>query len=130
MPRGASLVALTVALLLLNSCATTNPPMTLDPIGPAPALGSYGKEGILQVFTATTVVNDGGISYYPHTGYRIYEPGGNFLKYVRNSQGPSDQTPQAVQLPAGEYLIIAKSEGYGVVKVPVVVKGSQVTGVY
>ena len=101
-----------------------------EAIGPTPGARSYGKEGMLQVFSSTTQVDDGGISYFPHTSYRIYSSDGSFAKYVRNHTTSTDQRPEIVKLPMGNYSVTATSEGMGVVKVPVVIKGSQLTAVY
>jgi hypothetical protein len=118
--------AFCVAAVILSSCATA-PPLVLQTIGPDPQFGSRGKEGALQVFTATQTVPVGGMDYYPHTGYRIYTPEGKFFRYVRNNAGVTDQSPTAVKLPVGNYYLTAMSEGFGVVKVPFQVKGSQMT---
>ncbi|HYG34723.1 MAG TPA: hypothetical protein VEC99_08065 [Clostridia bacterium] len=120
----------TLLLLLLCSCATTDQTLVLAPVGPPPKSASHGKEGYLQVFSATTPVNDGGIQYLPHSSYRIYRPDGQFVKAVRNHMTQSDQAPQRVVLPAGEYYVVAAAEGFGVVKVPVLIKGAQLTLIY
>ena len=85
---------------------------------------------MLQVFSGTTEVNDGGIHYYPHTSYRVYSTNGSFIKFVRNHTTPTDQRPTMVELSVGDYSVTALSEGMGVVKVPVTISGSQVTSVY
>jgi hypothetical protein len=119
-----------IAGLLLCSCATTAPPIVLDAIGPAPGSHSHGKEGALQVFSSTTEVNDGGIAYFPHTSYRIYSADGRFVKFVRNHSNATDQRAETVVLPVGNYSVTATSEGLGVVKVPVAIRGAQLTAVY
>jgi hypothetical protein len=121
---------ITAVALVLSSCATTDQPYALAAVGPPPGLISHGKEGTLQVFTATSTRNDGGTFYYPHSAYRIYELNGNFVRFVRNHAGTTDQRPEPVGLSAGDYYIIAKSEGCGVVKLPIVIKGSQLTVIY
>jgi hypothetical protein len=116
-----------LAALFLCSCATTGPYVVSEAVGPAPGFRSYGKEGMLQVFTVTTQVNDGGISYFPHTSYRLYSTNGSFLKYIRNHSSATDQRPEMVKLPAGDYAVTATSDVMGVVKVPVAIRGSQIT---
>src|SRR5262245_65856114 len=110
-------------VLFLNSCATDQQAFVLSAVGPQPGLISHGKEGILQVFTATITRNDGGTPYYPHSSYRIYTPDGTFVRFVRNHTTSSDQRPEPVPLTTGDYYIIALSVGCGVVKVHVVLKG-------
>jgi len=114
----------------LCSCASTGPYLMSEAIGPSPGVRSRGKEGMLQVFSGTTEVNDGGIQYYPHTSYRVYSTNGSFIKYVRNHTTPTDQRPDNLELPVGDYSVTAISEGMGVVKVPVTISGSQITSVY
>jgi hypothetical protein len=123
---------LSVAVLAVGlvSCATTGDLFVTDAVGPNPKFPGTRRDGTLQVFTATAAIDDGGITYYPHTSYRIYQPDGTFLKFVRNHEDNTDQRPTAITLPAGMYYLIAKSEGYGMVKVPVLIKGYQVTAVY
>jgi hypothetical protein len=116
--------------LFLTSCATPSGPFVTDTVGPNPRFSGTHREGTLQVFTATSSINDGDIMYYPHTSYRIYQPDRTFVKFVRNHADRTDQRPAAVVLPAGRYYIVARSEGHGVVKVPVLIKGYQVTCVY
>jgi hypothetical protein len=123
---------LSIAVLAIGlvSCATTGALFVTDAVGPNPKFPGTRREGTLQVFTATTAIDDGGIMYYPHHSYRIYQPDGTFLKFVRNHEDSTDQRPTAITLPSGVYYLIAKSEGCGVVKVPVLIKGYQVTAVY
>jgi hypothetical protein len=124
------LTLMPVLALSLCSCALNSPPVILGAVGPGPKARSYGNEGMLQVFTSTVEFNDGGVRYYPHTAYRIYSEKGDFIKYVRNHTAGWDQRAEVVNLPAGSYLVKATSEGLGAVRVPVVVKGSQLTAVY
>ena len=114
----------------LCSCVTYSPYAVPEAVGPPPGARSYGKQGFLQVYSSTAVVNDGGIQYLPHTSYRIYSTNGTFVKYVRNHTTPTDQRPEAVGLPVGNYSVTANSEGMGIVKVPVAISGSQLTAVY
>lgn len=114
-------------LALLAGCATHYEPLRLPKVGPAPGSHSRGPEGNLQVFTRTLTHNDGGTLYYPHTEYRIYRPDDSFVKLVRNHTTLSDQRPELVRLPAGEYYLVAAADSGGVVRVPFVIMGSQVT---
>ncbi len=115
---------------VLCSCATSGPYLIPEAVGPPLGVRSYGKEGMLQVFSSTTQVNDGGIFYLPHTSYRIYSTNGSFIKFVRNHTASTDQRPEMVKLPAGDCSVTATCDGMGVVKVPVTISGSQVTAVY
>jgi len=61
---------------LLAGCALT--PVTLDPVGPAPAKpAAYVPTGWLRVYTATDAHEIGDNTYYyTHTGYRVYNENG------------------------------------------------------
>lgn len=127
-PARRRVLTLTLAAAIgLAACTAPHQPLLLAAVGPAPGARSRGPEGTLQVFSQTTPFNDGGIVFYPHSEYRIYQPDGAFLKFVRNHTLKSDQRPELVNLPVGEYYLVALSEGFGPVRVPFVIKGGQVT---
>ena len=76
--------------------------LAVDPFGFKPRLGN---QGLLIVYTDTEEYNDGQILYYPHTAYKILDQTGKFLRKVPNRITRDDETPTAVQLPAGFYLL-------------------------
>ena len=115
---------------LLASCASQ--PVTLAPVGPHPVAGEQflpsSGNGKLQVFTETDEYEyNEDVPFFPHRDYQIYTAEGRRLKRVWNSQSHQDETPAVVTLPAGNYLVKADAEFYGVVSVPVVIKPSQTT---
>jgi hypothetical protein len=117
---------------LLVSYATQ--PLTLAPIGPAPAGGSRvvppAAGGQLQVFTETDEYEyDHDVPFFPHRDYQIYTTEGKHLMRVWNSHTHEDETPVIVDLPAGKYVIKADAEFYGPVTVPVVIRPNQTTKV-
>jgi len=118
----------------LGGCAGPNANrLTLDTVGPIDG-GYIGRRGMargfLQVYSATTPVNDGGIVYNLPTPYSIYTPEGKHFKGVVNNSGPGDQKPMTVELPPGRYQIFAMAPGFGQVKVPVQVDSLRLTLVY
>jgi hypothetical protein len=84
-------------------------------------------QGYLKVYSATDKVNDDGLAYYSHSSYAIYTIDGELFKSVENHILRSDEIPEVVALPAGAYMIEARSERDGYVRVPVVVKAGQRT---
>jgi hypothetical protein len=88
---------------------------------PAPAQGS------LKVYSATDKVNDGDVWYFPHSSYAIYAIGGKLVRKVENHNSPSDEIPQVVTLPAGSYVVEARSEQDGYIRVHVQVNPAQQT---
>lgn len=84
--------------------------------------------GSLQVFTALTERNDSGIKYLYHQNYFIYQTN-NLVTSVVNSALMSEQ-PSVVDLPPGEYVVRAPSDGFGWVQVPVMIKAGALTEVH
>jgi len=124
----------TTGLLLLAGCAIT--PVALDPIGPAltrqksPASDPTG-EGWLRVYTATDTVPDGKTAYYyPHTGYEIYTKDGKLLEHVPNRISDMDESATLLKIQAGHYRVMAQSEAYNAVSVPVTIQPGEITEVH
>ena len=112
----------------LASCASR--PMSLAPVGPAPALSAApGPVGHLQVFTETEEYDDDDLYFFRHSDYEIYTPEGKRLKRVWNWLDFEDESPTVVKLPVGKYVIKAAAEYYGLVSVPVLIKPNQTTTV-
>ena len=64
---------------------------------------------------------------YSHSSYAIYTTEGQLFKRVENHRSRNDQSPELVPLPAGSYLVIARSDRKGDVSIPVAIKASQLT---
>jgi hypothetical protein len=127
------LVSLIASTLIFVSC--TAPQLTVNPVGPAPAawspLAPAGAKGQLQVYTQTDEFEiDHDVPYFPHTDYRVLTPAGKSVRRVWNSQSHEDEMPTVVSLPAGNYMVQAQAEFYGVINVPVVVKPGALTRVF
>jgi hypothetical protein len=115
---------------LFAGCASQ--PVVVSPVGPAPvSFNHVGERGYLRVFSATeTHVIAENTYYYPHTGYTIFDRSGAVVKYVRNHTGSTDESPALVSVPDGEYNVVAESESYGRVTVPVVIEDGRTTVVH
>ena len=85
------------------------------------------NDGYLRVYSATDEFDDGGTSYYAHSSYVVYTDQGKRLKTVENHISQSDETPDLVALPAGTYVVEARSETRGYVRLRVVVRPGRVT---
>jgi hypothetical protein len=79
-------------------------------------------EGYLLVYSATDEVSDGDLPFNPHSSYLIYTPDGKLFKSVENHMSRSDEIPDIVRLPAGSYIVEARSANNGYVRVRVVIK--------
>ena len=84
--------------------------------------------GYLEVHSATEPSpGTEGIFYFVHTGYRIYGPNGQLVKWVENHDNESDEAPQKIELAPGTYTVWGQSEKGGYVSVPVQIKSGRVT---
>lgn len=128
------LLQYSLAGLLLAGCATQESKLVLDPVGPAVRQAESDKaSGKLMVYTtfdprasfSTTDQDKGHFS-----DYRILTSEGTFLKRVHNDTAGILEEPAEVMLPAGSYQIVARSNGYGLVTVPIVIAANQTTAVH
>ena len=92
-----------------------------------PDHGTRLAEGYLLVYSATDEVIDGELAFNPHSSYLIYTADGKSFKSVENHMSRSDEIPERVSLPAGSYLVEARSANNGYVRVLVVIKAGQRT---
>jgi len=84
-------------------------------------------EGYLLVYSGTDEFSDGDLVYNVHSSYLIYTPNGKLFKSVENHMSRSDEIPDIVKLPAGSYIVEARSATNGYVRVRVVIKPSRRT---
>jgi hypothetical protein len=85
------------------------------------------SQGSLVVYSATDAFDDGDLPYYAHSSYAIYTTDGKLFKDVENHISRSDEIPEIVILPVGTYVIEARSERDGYVRVHVVIKAGRQT---
>jgi len=67
------------------------------------------------------------VPYYAHSSYTIYTADGKLFKNVENHISRSDEIPEVVKLPVGSYVIEARSERDGYVRVRIVIKAGRQT---
>jgi len=84
-------------------------------------------QGYLEVYSATDEFDDGGVPYHAHSSYAIYTTDGKVFKNVENHISRSDELPEIVMLPAGPYIVEARSDRDGYVRVAVVIKAGHRT---
>jgi hypothetical protein len=114
-----------VALALLSTTRGNETEKTALARGKATA--GQLSQGSLVVYSATDAFDDGGLPYYPHSSYAIYTTNGKLFKNVENHISRSDEIPEVVTLPVGSYVIGARSENDGYVRVRVVIKAGRQT---
>jgi len=126
--------ALLAVAALVAGCATSQPQLVLDPIGPPlPYSTTGGSQGTLMVFSALDITADFNANPYRHryTDYSILSANGQqLIKTVHNDKGILSEGPRKVGLPVGTYRIVARANGYGDVTVPVVICTGQLTTVH
>jgi hypothetical protein len=101
------------------SVSVTQPETFNDPTEPA--------QGYLQVYSAKDEFNDGGLVYYSHSSYAIYTVDGELFRIVENHISPGDESPELVALPAGSYVVIARSDRHGDVRIRFAIEEGQLT---
>ena len=84
-------------------------------------------EGYLLVYSATDEFSDGDLVFNAHSSYLIYTSDGKLFKSVENHMSRSDEIPERVSLPAGSYIVEARSANNGYVRVRGVIKPSRLT---
>ena len=85
------------------------------------------SQGSLVVYSATDAFEDGDVPYYAHSSYAIYTTDGKLFKNVENHISSNDEIPEVVTLPVGSYVIEARSEKDGYVRVRIVIKTGRQT---
>jgi hypothetical protein len=85
------------------------------------------SQGSLVVYSATDAFDDGEVPYNAHSSYAIYTTNGKLFKNVENHISNSDELPEVVALPVGSYVIEARSEKDGYVRVRIVIKAGRQT---
>ena len=84
-------------------------------------------QGYLKVYSATDEFDDGGVAFYAHSPYAIYTTEGKVFKNVENHISRSDEIPEIVALPVGSYMVVARSEKDGYIRLPVAIKAGRRT---
>lgn len=114
--------------LLTTACASA--PIRTGAVGPMPEPKSQAADsgiGNLIVYSATTDINGGDTTvFHPHNDYWLTDSSGH-TRWIRNHLGGSDETAATICLEAGEYEVLADSEDYGRVHVPITIVRSETT---
>jgi hypothetical protein len=118
-------VAMFIAVALLGTTRGNETEKTVLAKGTAKA--GQLSQGSLVVYSATDAFEDGEVPYYAHSSYVIYTTNGKLFKNVENHISRSDEIPEIVTLPVGSYVIEARSERDGYVRVRVGIKAGRQT---
>ena len=85
------------------------------------------SQGSLMVYSIMDRFDDDDVIYYEYSSYAIYTINGKLFRHVENRVSSSDLIPEAVTLPAGSYVIEARSAMDVHIRVPVVIKAGRQT---
>jgi hypothetical protein len=106
--------------------------LVLDTAGPTPGQPAPAASGpgFLIVFSAGKVnadFNSPDPNRREYSDYKILDSDNKLVKRVHNVTEDIMQGPVLVELPPGKYFVVARSNGYGVVTVPVIIASAQQT---
>ncbi|HTE90062.1 MAG TPA: hypothetical protein VK639_13965, partial [Terriglobales bacterium] len=82
-------------------------------------------DGYLTVYLTADEFNNAW--YFPQNLFAIYLIDGRLFKNVTSQHLADDEIPEVVTLPVGSYIIVARSEKDGYIRLPVVIKAGQRT---
>ncbi len=119
---------------LLSSCASSYSGLVLPPVGPSPEPSLASRDlGTLIVYSAYDV-HESSPGDYEHrrhyTDYKLLASDGKLVQKVHNDSNNVVREPAHVKLPPGNYQVVAESNGYGTVRVPVVIVAQRSTRVH
>jgi hypothetical protein len=120
--------------LFVSGCATGTGGLVLDTAGPSmPPLAAAGPSttnGTLLVYSAfrrNADFNRPDPYRQEYSDYDIFSADGKLLRKIHNNLGTVLQEAVPVELPPGKYNVHARANGYGFVKVPVIIEANQST---
>jgi hypothetical protein len=111
---------------LFSGCATNHNGIALAPVGPArQPTASGAATGSLVVYSAykrNADFNSRDNNRQEYSDYQILAADGHLLRKVHNNSGTVFQDVVSVNLPPGQYSVVARANGYGYLTVPVMVE--------
>jgi hypothetical protein len=69
----------------------------------------------------------GNMWYFPQNLFDVYTIDGKLFKNVTSQLSVDEEIPEVVRLPVGFYLVVARSEKNGYIRLPVAIKAGQRT---
>jgi hypothetical protein len=118
-----------VAAVLIASCASAPPTMVHETVGAIPGVGNEEQNGFLMVYSRTVLTTPppgDSPSVLSYTDYEIAAADGTLFEQVANG----DEEPTRVTLPKGTYTVVADSDTSGKVTVPVAIEAGKITVVH
>ena len=85
------------------------------------------SRGYLTVYLRANEFNEGNAWYFPQNLFAIYTIDGKLIKNVTSQLSVDEEIPEVVRLPVGFYMVVARSEKNGYIRLPVAIKTGQRT---
>jgi hypothetical protein len=85
------------------------------------------SRGYLTVYLTADEFNDGNAWYFPQNLFAIYTIDGKLFKNVTSQYFVDEEISEVVPLPVGSYMVVARSEKDGYIRLPVAIKAGQRT---
>ena len=85
------------------------------------------SRGYLMVYLRADESYDGTAWYFPQNLFAIYTIDGKLFKNVTSQYSADEEIPEIVALPVGSYMVVARSEKDGYIRLPVAIKAGRRT---
>jgi hypothetical protein len=117
---------------LFSGCATRSPHPIADTVGPVPSVvqTTASTNGTLLVYSAykrNADFNSNDPRRAEHSDYRILSADGQLVRKVHNITPTAIQDAVPVELPPGNYQVVARANGYGYLTIPVLIEQQRCT---
>lgn len=127
-----------LALLLASlatGCAQASVPATLEHVGPAsnaaPAAGNSGNLIVYSAYeTGAPSPTEIDTEVRHHSDYEIRHVDGQLVTKVKNRAAAFGDSPATVSLPPGNYQLVVRSNGSGLLTLPLTVAAQRVTALH
>jgi len=103
-------------------------PLFHRPIRPRDSECPAGSSrGYLTVYLRADEFYDGNAWYFPQNLFAIYTIDGKLFRNVTSQHSADEEIPEIMALPVGSYMVVARSEKDGYIRLPVAIKAGQRT---
>ena len=85
------------------------------------------SRGYLTVYLRADESYDGNAWYLPQNLFAIYTIDGKLFRNVTSQYSTDEDTPEVLALPVGSYMVVARSEKEGYIRLPIAIKAGQRT---
>ena len=85
------------------------------------------SRGYLTIYLRADESYDGNAWYFPQNLFAIYTIDGKLFKNVTSQLSADEEIPEIVALPVGSYMVVARSEKDGYIRLPVAIKAGRRT---